>query len=126
METAMFCPQCRCEYRPGFHQCANCEVPLVEELPPLPTPPPPTRWELDRRDSLNIAFVKGAFIGFACGELVAAIGYNLLFPQSTFATLTPASNNISWLPLEVIYPTLSMLPAIGILVGGFVSRNYRR
>jgi hypothetical protein len=30
----MFCPQCRTEYRRGFHKCADCEVTLVSELPP--------------------------------------------------------------------------------------------
>jgi uncharacterized protein YbaR (Trm112 family) len=31
----MFCPQCGGEYREGFTQCADCEVPLVAE-PPAP------------------------------------------------------------------------------------------
>jgi hypothetical protein len=26
----MICPQCRAEYRPGFTECADCGVPLVE------------------------------------------------------------------------------------------------
>jgi len=29
----MFCPQCRAEYREGFTECADCNVPLVESLP---------------------------------------------------------------------------------------------
>lgn len=28
----MFCPRCHAEYRPGFTDCAHCEVPLVETL----------------------------------------------------------------------------------------------
>ena len=32
----MFCPKCRVEYRPGFTECADCKVPLVEELSPEP------------------------------------------------------------------------------------------
>ena len=31
----MFCPQCRTEYREGFYTCADCSVPLVNELPPI-------------------------------------------------------------------------------------------
>jgi hypothetical protein len=30
----MFCPKCRTEYRKGFYTCADCEIPLVAELPP--------------------------------------------------------------------------------------------
>ena len=29
----MFCPQCKAEYRPGFTVCADCDVPLVWQLP---------------------------------------------------------------------------------------------
>jgi hypothetical protein len=29
---AMFCPECRAEYRPGFTSCSDCNVPLVEHL----------------------------------------------------------------------------------------------
>ena len=30
----MFCPVCRCEYRPGFTRCESCEQDLVETLEP--------------------------------------------------------------------------------------------
>ncbi len=32
----MFCPECRIQYRDGFYVCADCHVPLVAELPPVP------------------------------------------------------------------------------------------
>ena len=31
----MFCPKCRAEYREGFSTCADCNVDLVDDLPPL-------------------------------------------------------------------------------------------
>jgi hypothetical protein len=31
----MYCPQCGGEYREGFTECADCEVPLVEQAPEL-------------------------------------------------------------------------------------------
>jgi hypothetical protein len=31
-----WCPKCKIEYREGFSKCADCEVDLVEELPPEP------------------------------------------------------------------------------------------
>lgn len=32
----MFCPQCDSEYQEGYTRCADCDVALVEELPPEP------------------------------------------------------------------------------------------
>jgi len=32
----MYCPKCRSEYREGFTKCADCDVPLINELPPEP------------------------------------------------------------------------------------------
>ena len=34
----MFCPECRAEYREGFYVCADCNVDLVDNLPPEPEP----------------------------------------------------------------------------------------
>ncbi len=28
----MFCPKCRCEFRPGFTRCVSCDVDLVDDL----------------------------------------------------------------------------------------------
>ncbi|MDH3253739.1 MAG: DUF2007 domain-containing protein [Acidobacteriota bacterium] len=35
----MFCPNCQAEYREGFTECSDCEVALVEVLPPEPEHP---------------------------------------------------------------------------------------
>lgn len=32
----MFCPVCKAEYRPGFTHCVDCDVDLVDALPPAP------------------------------------------------------------------------------------------
>lgn len=36
----MYCPKCRTEYRKGFSTCADCNIPLVPDLPSEPLPPP--------------------------------------------------------------------------------------
>jgi hypothetical protein len=33
----MFCPNCRAEYEEGVKMCVDCDVELVQELPPLDT-----------------------------------------------------------------------------------------
>ena len=30
----MYCPKCRAEYRSGFAECSDCQVPLLEGTPP--------------------------------------------------------------------------------------------
>ncbi len=35
----MYCPECRSEYREGFFECVDCEVPLVGSLPEQPPHP---------------------------------------------------------------------------------------
>ena len=42
----MFCPQCRAEYRPGFHRCSDCDMELVDQLPP-DAPPGESNSEID-------------------------------------------------------------------------------
>lgn len=32
----MYCPVCKAEYRQGFDECSDCQIPLVDELPPPP------------------------------------------------------------------------------------------
>lgn len=34
----MYCPKCRAEFRRGYRKCHECDVALVKELPPEPTP----------------------------------------------------------------------------------------
>ncbi len=29
----MFCPKCRAEYREGFVECSDCQIPLVDQIP---------------------------------------------------------------------------------------------
>lgn len=34
-----FCPKCRYEYRPDIKKCPDCDVPVVDVLPPEPEGP---------------------------------------------------------------------------------------
>ncbi len=56
----MFCPKCRVEYREGFTECADCEVPLVFKLPPSPAPEYDVEFEevLSTYNAGDIAIIK--------------------------------------------------------------------
>ena len=34
----MFCPRCKAEYRTGFAKCSDCDIELVDQLPPETQP----------------------------------------------------------------------------------------
>ena len=55
----MYCPKCGTEYRDGFTECADCNVPLVSELP-IEEPPSFVDFEevLITKDCAEVAFVK--------------------------------------------------------------------
>ena len=60
----MYCPQCRAEYRAGFTECADCQIPLLDGTAP---PEPHTRFDptldlvvvLETNDSIQVAMAKG-------------------------------------------------------------------
>jgi len=59
----LFCPKCHAEYIAGFTRCADCDVPLVEELPQRPKrvreplPPDPPRPTGPHSDHLELVTV---------------------------------------------------------------------
>ncbi|MGV8122915.1 MAG: DUF2007 domain-containing protein [Candidatus Xenobiia bacterium LiM19] len=42
----MFCPKCKAEYEPHVRNCKDCQLELVESLPPEPPEPEPSYQEL--------------------------------------------------------------------------------
>ena len=61
----MFCPMCKAEYRPGFTTCSDCEVDLVETLPPDPSDSAPKfvdyaeyKEVLTTFNPMDVAFIK--------------------------------------------------------------------
>lgn len=58
----MFCPLCKAEYRQGVTRCSDCEVDLVETLPPESTESAPEfvdyKEVLATFNPMDIAFIK--------------------------------------------------------------------
>lgn len=78
----MFCPQCEAEYRPGVSECADCEVALVEVLPPSQERPDAEFVEIFRTADAGLlpiieSILNGADIPFVMQGEEAALG---LFP----------------------------------------------
>jgi hypothetical protein len=66
----MFCPKCRTEFRKGFTTCSDCEIPLVDELPPEASPEPEAKPEyvdyvhlLSTYNLADIALIKSVLDG---------------------------------------------------------------
>jgi hypothetical protein len=127
----MICPACKTEYRPGFEQCADCKVPLVETLPQPAPPaadyaearPEAVRWELNRTDSRNIAFIKGALIGLAVGQVLqvpASLLLRLALTPSGFVT-GPATR---W--IQVVFLLPSLIAPLCLVIGGVWTRSRMR
>ncbi len=123
----MVCPECRSEYRPDFAECADCRVPLVDELPepspPAEVEPEARRWELNRRDSLNIAFIRGAVVGYACGGALNILGMSLASRLVIPLAFSPGP----WpLWLESVQIAVQILPYFGIVLGGYLGLRWSR
>lgn len=60
----MYCPQCRVEYRDGFTECSDCQVPLLAgTTPPEPANPFDPNLDLvvvlETNDGIHLALAKG-------------------------------------------------------------------
>jgi hypothetical protein len=62
----MYCPECKVEYRAGFTECADCHIPLVENLPAeaeVPSPDLPLVRVLEGNNPIVEAVAKAALEG---------------------------------------------------------------
>jgi len=71
--VTMFCPQCKAEYRVGFTRCSDCDVDLVDYLPPDP-PRQDAPWDVKPQAELVVirTFLNGFDAGLAKSVLEAA------------------------------------------------------
>jgi len=79
----MYCPQCRVEYRDGFTECSDCQVPLFAGTPPPETaaasdPALGLAVVLETNDRFQLALAKGLLEDagipfFALGQIATLI-----------------------------------------------------
>lgn len=89
-----YCPSCRAEYRPGFTECADCGIELVDDLPEeLGTPTPdrvddagfrpedvPELVEAYRTDRLDAEVVRSLLEGNGIPAMVSREGFSSAYP----------------------------------------------
>jgi|JYMV01.1.fsa_nt_gi hypothetical protein len=80
----MFCPHCKAEYRQGFVECSDCQVPLVLELPREAVPVPEGSIELatilKSGNDAAIAVVESLLQDAGIDYLVRNKGQHSLYP----------------------------------------------
>jgi hypothetical protein len=55
----MICPQCHAEYRAGFTRCSDCDIALVDHLPPVESGVEPELEPTEESDYVAVATVQG-------------------------------------------------------------------
>lgn len=78
----MYCPQCRSEYRPGIKDCVDCEIPLVDVLPPEPDHTTEVRYVriLSTYNAADVAIVKSILDDAEIDYYFANEGFNVVSP----------------------------------------------
>jgi len=81
---SLFCPQCGAEYREGFLECSDCQLPLVAELPPQPKPDLELVTVLATGNPALIAVAKSLLEDSGIEYLTQNEGFHDLFPVNRF------------------------------------------
>jgi len=109
-----YCPSCESEYRPGFYECAECGVSLVEELTPRP-PYEPLRLETvfaaGRPDLVAIA--KSILVSADVQFVVRGEHLQEMFSWGRF----PSGYNVFIGPVELLVATDDAVDARALLAG---------
>lgn len=127
----MFCPSCGGEYREGFTTCADCEIPLVESLPPGGVPTPrrhrrSTRVEnlfapLGKRWSLLRLWVGVMLVWLAL--FVAAHGVMAASNQEQLGDWVDAASKTGVLVRDLFITLLPLACIVGILANARWARD---
>jgi hypothetical protein len=112
----MFCPTCRAEYREGFHVCSDCNVDLVEVIPPEPEPEFVNLKEvLATYNPADVAFLK---------SLLESEGIQYFFKGEHFMYMRPLADPVRLMVREdQVEAALELLKDVDLSVTGISVGN---
>jgi len=112
----MFCPKCRAEYREGFHVCSDCNVDLVEVIPPEPEPEFVNLKEvLATYNPADVAFLK---------SLLESEGIQYFFKGEHFMYMRPLADPVRLMVREdQVEAALELLKDVDLSVTGISVGN---
>jgi len=112
----MFCPKCRAEYREGFHVCSDCNVDLVEVIPPEPEPEFVNLKEvLATYNPADVAFLK---------SLLESEGIQYFFKGEHFMYMRPLADPVRLMVREdQVEAALELLKDVNLSVTGISVGN---
>ena len=112
----MFCPTCRAEYREGFHVCSDCNVDLVEVIPPEPEPEFVNFKEvLATYNPADVAFLK---------SLLESEGIQYFFKGEHFMYMRPLADPVRLMVREdQVEAALELLKDVNLSVTGISVGN---
>jgi len=103
----MFCPQCKAEYRPGFVRCRDCDVELVDFLPPEVDEPKPT-------EDLDYVPITSVQLPFEEGQICSFLRANGI-PAESRSTWVRRENGVGVGPVQILVPRSSVVTALDLL-----------
>ena len=109
----MFCPKCRVEFREGFRTCSDCNVDLVEELPPLDEDKPEFVHFVEILATYNpadVAFLK---------SLLESEGIQYFFNGEHFMYMRPLADPVRLMVREdQVEDAIELVKGVKLSVGG--------
>jgi hypothetical protein len=103
----MFCPQCKAEYRPGFIRCSDCDVELVDCLPPEIQEPKTT-------EEFDYVAIRRVQRPFEEGQICSFLQANGI-PAQARSLWVRRDNAIGTGPVEILVPRDCVVNALELL-----------
>lgn len=101
----MFCPKCKCEYRDGFYECADCNIALVHELQEEETKVPDFK---DRKGWLVFFGILQIILGGCCFLVTLSMVLGMIVAGSIDNNASPPMTLSTMIPLILVYVALDV------------------